>query len=364
MKNDPIKNVLRLSALLALMGTSCSKIEDKADNSPVNSLSGNQSEQFGYCSQILTQGIYDTNDFKNDFQAKSLLVSTACSTFKSYLDDNDNRWSKECDSSSGSSGGNLGIDAIVQAIPIGVDAGYSQGDSKSYCKDAGSRQSYRKVWYQNMCNGSLVDTNSSTATHQMLKSVNPEIVDAWKTCISQRHKGLTCFARKAGDGINFDINYDPDAFGADRVNLEFQFSGVSTDQTLPTTMGRGNVTKMFKFSDLTKESNVIVTASANGGGQISCDIQLPPQEPRVCENGNLVGLQSKAIYEKTASVCKVLDKCEANRLRAVFEGKYDWDMYNDLVYENRTVYFLGNGSFGTVHCTPELFKQRYSNEKL
>lgn len=192
-------------------------------------------------------------------------------------------------------------------------------------------------------------------THQVLKSVNSKIVDAWKTCISQRHKGLTCIARKAGQGINFDVSYDPDAFGPDRVNLDFQFSGVSLEKPLPTTMGRGNITTAFNFSDLTHESNVIVTASATGGGQVSCDIQLPPQEPRTCQNGNIVGVQSGALYETNASTCKKVDKCEINRLRAVFEGKINWSMYNALVSDNGTVYFHGNGSISTAECSNKLF---------
>jgi hypothetical protein len=343
-----IKVALGLSAMLAL--TSCSKSEDTDDNLSLNSLNENQSGMYGYCSQILAQGIFDDNLFQQDFHSKAFLVKSACNTFNSYNSDNDDRWSKVCESSSNSSGANLGIDAVIKAVPIGLDAGYTGSDSSSYCKDAGSRRSYRKVWYQNMCSSSNSGSESSSMTHQVLKSVNSTIVEAWKTCITQRHKGLTCIARKAGEGINFDINYDPDAFGADRVDLGFQYSGVSTEQALPTSMGRGNLTRSFKFSDFTQESNVIVTASANGGGQVSCDIQLPPQEPRTCQNGNIVGVQSGAIYETSASTCKKIDQCEINRLRAVFEGKIDWDMYKDLVDDKYTAYFQSNGGTAFFPC--------------
>ena len=81
---------------------------------------------FKHCSQVIAKGIYDETLYNDDYHARKFMVAEACKTFDSYSGSSDARWHKECSGSSSGTSGSLGVDAVVEAVPVGLDLGYGE----------------------------------------------------------------------------------------------------------------------------------------------------------------------------------------------------------------------------------------------
>lgn len=312
--------------------------------------SKDQSEVYPSCNHIVANGIYGDKLYEKDLLAKTFLVNLACDIFANQFEKSPEKWDEPCRPIKDESTNTFELDKIIGIIPVGATDEYRQGNPTGYCKDAKTRRSYLKVWHQNMCKGYVANSQDPVITDHMILQLNSKTVDDWKSCLSKSKVGLICATRKVEDRFELKLSYNLPTIESDQIKIDFQHEGIKAANELPSILSSEETPLAFIFESPNTPSSLKVTAYSSGQGVNSCTIKLPPQELRSCEGGNLVGSHSKAIYLTNSMICKELDKCEINRLRAVFEGKIKWEMYQALIEDNATVYFFDDGRIATNIC--------------
>ena len=189
-----ILSLLPLMGLTTLILLGCS---DK-DFSLRNESTTRSSDSFDHCAQVLSKGIYNSDTFNEDLQSKEYLVSNVCTVLDTYSGSNDERWEKDCGSSSGGSSAGLDIDAVIKAVPVGLGASYANSNSNQWCQDAGTRKAYRNAWYQSMCSNNSHNSYIVKNSYHVMTKINPGVVDAWSQCVTQKYDGLSCAGKRAG----------------------------------------------------------------------------------------------------------------------------------------------------------------------
>jgi hypothetical protein len=307
------------------------------------------------CAQILANGIYNDVNFRNNLDYQAYAVNQACSEMSSWNMATNENWDRAC--SSGSGGGGLSVAVPIDGVPL--DFGASGSSAHESCNDAGSRAAYRKAWYQHNCENHHASTNLKTETAQVLRQVDQGLVQAWQACVTTHQYGLTCSVSKGPDSnvVRFDLAYNPAPQASSTIALSFDDFNVAPTTALPTQMGHGTQSMLFRVPDASTGLSLVVTGRGlgNGAGQESCSVQLPSFERRTCRGADLVGATSGNVYIEDASICARPDRCEAGRLRAWVHGDLDRlsgghgaDLYRSLRDGHQTVSFRADGGLDSM----------------
>ncbi|MBN4077285.1 hypothetical protein JYT19_00070 [Sulfobacillus acidophilus] len=198
---------------------------------------------YDHCGQILANGIYDTYMTTKDSYEETLLKNWACS------------------SDSSSETNIFSLNLIVSGIGGGVAYENSQ------------------AWKQDNCASDETQYKTGDYSHNLIQEVNPGIVEAWKECVSEKNKGLICYAEESDSSISFKIDWNPPPGMPRNLNAQIGLRNLNSLIELPTNLLPGEDTLDLVIDDPGQEAKVILRASNGETFRTSCSyLLLPPPE--------------------------------------------------------------------------------------
>jgi hypothetical protein len=163
------------------------------------------------CSDILSQGIFNTLSFSENESLRQEFKSWLCTTeFHSHQD---------------AMNAGIGLGIPVYGVPVKLDGTFSD--------------SQRDEWKKTNCQSGDNTLASDQALSLATRNVSTEIVDAWKDCMDrqQDQKGLSCQLRASDTDVQVTVRYAPsndlDAQSAAVVAVAPQITGATCAALVP-----------------------------------------------------------------------------------------------------------------------------------
>ena len=249
------------------------------------------SEANAACSQILTNGIFNTNSVDKTDLAQAQDRRQMCSQSEQWLQDYIySAMSDESDRSSASgSGTKFGFDLIEKSLPasrsVSADLDHtnqnSSADRKKYTKEDAKHhaENFRAMY----CSASDTSTASENTYAMKNRVVDQGIVKAWEACITKSQGGFFCHAEDTETHVLMQIKWVPTALAAPvlpRVRLTWQtlenleVPGVA----LPATLGAGSGLSVALRRNNPDQPSALQVNASDGGNNVnfSCSRSVKP----------------------------------------------------------------------------------------
>jgi hypothetical protein len=293
---------------------------------------------YQHCSQILAKGIFYNTDATKDLAMKKYLNDSMCNKLDQYNSSDISRLKDECkkthelidnaasyqdfkerkQNTTVNTNFDMGLNYLgIHGDSDGSGSNSSEVDSSGnwhkeathkkyeWCNDERSIEKQINSFKQDNCQSRQSDFSKTEYTHNFIQKVSTEIVDAWKTCITQENTGVGLFAKERDETLEINLFYNKPRFAPSELDLSWTTSKnlVSLSEKLPTKLLAGNTIELFKITDRSAAADIVIKASINSD-ITSFSYHVPPKmEELMCDGVKLVGKASGKVFEERSALC-------------------------------------------------------------
>jgi hypothetical protein len=251
------------------------------------SVSGDASAKaYEHCSQILSQGMFNTRKVGNDEVAIAKQRGFLCSHTEQSLSDFLYRYmaDKSTRASNNSANAKFGMDLVEESLPVGFKFDASSQDRNSSSRDYTKEdaKSHASSFIAKYCSGSDQSSHVEKTYDMMEQIVDPGVVSAWQSCITKDQGGFFCHAEESDDQILVTLKWDPSDLArtvlpAVKLNWQTMDNLELASRDLPGHMGAGTgLPVTFRRKDETRPAALQVVAMDSGNNvNFACSRAIP-----------------------------------------------------------------------------------------
>jgi hypothetical protein len=261
------------------------------------------------CSDILTQGVMNRHSRSISESGRRVIFREYCNmdegVFIDRLFKKLNQSSSDEQASHDEGGGGFEIIGIVGASGHGASTNSSSSDrqwSHDEAKELGLK------WRQENCGSSGDDNDQRLHETEIVETVEPEIIRAWRDCTTSAKSGLLCTTTRTESLVTLSLEWRPNELQRKhlpRVALKWNnLSNVKTNALeLPKQLGIGSALSVtFEPEDQKQPTSIEVFAGDSQGlVNFGCNANLPAQRKIVVRQHPQCGVET---YKKSSgAVC-------------------------------------------------------------
>ena len=206
------------------------------------------SNYYEACNDVLVDGVLQTYEATNSYEAKIALKKWLCSH----------------ESSSSGGGGGLQLD-VIGIFNFGGNGGGA------------------KEWKKEHCHGSDYNYEGSKASHVLIQHANTSVVNAWSQCIKDiRPEQLACYAEQTNDSLLMKVDLQ---HGVGNVkNVDVTATNMTALTNIPNKFRPGQTHMRFQLNNTNQEAYFDMNGNTKYRN-VACSYTIPLKP--VSEDGDL-----------------------------------------------------------------------------
>lgn len=240
-------------------------------------------QAYSHCSDVLKSAIYNRYNTSISESAKHAMKQEFCSLDEAAASQKVFEYLQQKESGSNSSSANASANLdYFDYFSASGSGGASNSSSHNEEVTMANARELADSWRKNHCGG-IDKASSNSFVHTVLsENIDENVVNAWKSCVTQKHQGFFCSAKEVDDTVSVNIQWMPNQIQAKllpKVNLtyrtEHNLDLISKEQPISLGTGSGHSVSYQKRDQF---SNAILEIEAHDEGNnvtFVCSLQIP-----------------------------------------------------------------------------------------